>query len=107
MHEKTEEKLHHCVLFILERFQQHQQKWIGKERPPFFLGLNGVQGAGKTVLVGTEFLHMLRNMPHRLIPVPVEFSDFKCLSFYMFMICSQVVKYLDRSYMLAVDRRLT
>ena len=57
MHETLDNKSEHCILFILECLQRHQQKWAGKpKRPPFFLGLNGVQGAGKTVLVGIEIL---------------------------------------------------
>lgn len=45
----------HCVPFLLERLRAHTERHCdsaGNDNPPpFFLGLNGVQGAGKTVLV--------------------------------------------------------
>lgn len=38
--------------FILHHLRLHQQKWTVKhERPPLFVGFNGVQGAGKSFLV--------------------------------------------------------
>lgn len=38
--------------FILQNLRLHQEKWISKtERPPLFVGFNGVQGAGKSFLV--------------------------------------------------------
>ena len=47
-----DDKSEHCIPFILERLQIHQQKYADdRDAPPFFLGLNGVQGAGKTTLV--------------------------------------------------------
>ena len=50
----VDDKSEHCISFILERLKAHQThyKAVGREAPPFFLGLNGVQGAGKTTLVG-------------------------------------------------------
>lgn len=50
----VDDKSEHCVPFILERIKAHQQHFqsVGEDVPPFFLGLNGVQGAGKTTLVG-------------------------------------------------------
>lgn len=49
-----DDKSEHCVPFIAERLRLHRAEYEEKlERPPpFFLGLNGVQGAGKTTLVG-------------------------------------------------------
>jgi D-glycerate 3-kinase len=48
----VDDKSHFCIPFILERLEVHCQRYAGDENaPPFFLGLNGVQGAGKTVLV--------------------------------------------------------
>jgi len=46
-----DDKTEHCIPFLLKclgrRLENH-----GQEKPtPFFLGLNGVQGAGKTTLV--------------------------------------------------------
>ena len=51
----VDDKSEHCVPFILKRIKAHQEsyKQAGKEAPPFFLGLNGVQGAGKTTLVSS------------------------------------------------------
>lgn len=37
-----------CIPFILERLREHQTIGTGG---PFFIGLNGVQGVGKTTLV--------------------------------------------------------
>ncbi|PSK33971.1 hypothetical protein B9Z65_8297 [Elsinoe australis] len=50
-----DDKSEHCIPFILERIQarQEQHKRAGEDPPPFFIGLNGVQGAGKTTLVET------------------------------------------------------
>lgn len=52
-----DDKSEHCIPFILERIQasQEQHKRAGEDPPPFFIGLNGVQGAGKTTLVGQLF----------------------------------------------------
>jgi hypothetical protein len=52
MSEIQDDKAQYCIPFILERLEVHRQQHEGEENaPPFFLGLNGVQGAGKTVLV--------------------------------------------------------
>lgn len=52
MSEIQDDKAQYCIPFILERLEVHRRQHEGEENaPPFFLGLNGVQGAGKTVLV--------------------------------------------------------
>jgi len=52
MSEIEDDKSQFCLPFILERLEVHGRQHEGDEdAPPFFLGLNGVQGAGKTVLV--------------------------------------------------------
>ena len=53
MPEIVDDKSEHCIPFILERLKQHREHYEskGETPPPFFLGLNGVQGAGKTTLV--------------------------------------------------------
>jgi len=52
MSEIQDDKAQYCIPFILERLEAHRRQHEGEENvPPFFLGLNGVQGAGKTVLV--------------------------------------------------------
>lgn len=54
MPEIIDDKSEHCIPFILERLKSHKEEYEqkGQQPPPFFLGLNGVQGAGKTTLVG-------------------------------------------------------
>jgi hypothetical protein len=42
-----DDKSEHCIPFLLERLKIHREK----HDTPFVLGLNGVQGAGKTTLV--------------------------------------------------------
>jgi len=50
-----DDKSQHCIPFLLERLQAHQARHASNPNPPpFFLGLNGVQGAGKTTLVRTS-----------------------------------------------------
>jgi D-glycerate 3-kinase len=51
----VDDKSEHCIPFLLERLQEHREKH-GSEAPPFLLGLNGVQGAGKTTLVSRQQL---------------------------------------------------
>lgn len=49
-----DDKSQHCIPFLLERLRAHADRHKDTpdaDTPPFFLGLNGVQGAGKTVLV--------------------------------------------------------
>lgn len=48
----VDDKSEHCIPFILERLRLHRKKYADDQHaPPFFLGLNGLQGAGKTTLV--------------------------------------------------------
>lgn len=55
MPEIIDDKSQYCIPFLLERLQAHQARHASDPNaPPFFLGLNGVQGAGKTVLVNTN-----------------------------------------------------
>jgi len=51
--EIVDDKSEHCIPFILDKIKAHcdYYKKEGKDAPPFFLGLNGIQGAGKTTLV--------------------------------------------------------
>ncbi|KKK14896.1 hypothetical protein P175DRAFT_0558463 [Aspergillus ochraceoroseus IBT 24754] len=76
MPEIFDDKSQHCIPFLLERLQAHQEKY-GKDpanTPPFFLGLNGVQGAGKTVLVST-LQSTLRSPPYSLPVVTLSLDD--------------------------------
>ena len=41
-----------CLPFVLECLSHHSDHFASKgQTPPYFLGLNGVQGVGKTTLV--------------------------------------------------------
>ena len=52
MPEIIDDKAQHVVPFILSLLAEHQKTHSSSSHePPFFIGLNGVQGAGKTVLV--------------------------------------------------------
>jgi pantothenate kinase-related protein Tda10 len=53
MPEIIDDKSEHCIPFILDRITKHRESYAskGEEPTPFFVGLNGVQGAGKTTLV--------------------------------------------------------
>jgi D-glycerate 3-kinase len=44
----VDDKSPHCIPFILSRLRIHRAQ---NPNTPFFIGLNGVQGAGKTTLV--------------------------------------------------------
>ncbi|KAL4954294.1 P-loop containing nucleoside triphosphate hydrolase protein [Aspergillus filifer] len=76
MPEIFDDKSQHCIPFLLQRLKAHQQAHGNDpvRTPPFFLGLNGVQGAGKTVLVST--LHStLRNAPYNLPVQTLSLDD--------------------------------
>ncbi|KAH0555935.1 hypothetical protein GP486_006122 [Trichoglossum hirsutum] len=74
MTETIDDKSAHCVSFILEQLQAHQQKKYDTVPPPFFLGVSGVQGVGKTTLVSTVAT-ILRSPPHRLPTVALSIDD--------------------------------
>jgi D-glycerate 3-kinase len=53
-----DDKSEHCVPFILECLQAHRSRYAEQQSdgqatlPPLILGVNGIQGSGKTTLVG-------------------------------------------------------
>jgi D-glycerate 3-kinase len=47
----VDDKSPHCIPFILSRLAAYQSSNDTTSSRPFFIGLNGVQGAGKTTLV--------------------------------------------------------
>jgi D-glycerate 3-kinase len=51
----VDDKSQHCIPFILSRLRIHQKQ---NPNAPFFMGLNGVQGAGKTTLVKALSEHL-------------------------------------------------
>ncbi|KAL8780633.1 MAG: hypothetical protein Q9194_000824 [Teloschistes cf. exilis] len=53
MADAASEKLEMCISFIREQLKIHKQKCSNDAIEPFFLGMNGVQGIGKTYLVSS------------------------------------------------------
>ncbi|KAJ5156765.1 hypothetical protein N7492_009568 [Penicillium capsulatum] len=76
MPEIIDDKSQHCIPFLLERLRAHAERHRSPDgnTPPFFLGLNGVQGAGKTVLVST-LQETLRSEPYLLSVVTLSLDD--------------------------------
>ncbi|KAJ5543079.1 hypothetical protein N7535_005508 [Penicillium sp. DV-2018c] len=74
MPEIVDDKSQHCIPFLLERLRVHTERHRGKPTPPFFIGLNGVQGAGKTVLV-SALNDTLRSEPYSLSVVTLSLDD--------------------------------
>ncbi|PMD50171.1 uridine/cytidine kinase [Hyaloscypha bicolor E] len=66
--EIIDDKSPHCIPFILRQLSLHQSSPQNANKP-FFIGLNGVQGAGKTTLVST--LSSLLSTPPHSLPVLV------------------------------------
>ncbi|KAF2489553.1 putative Uridine/cytidine kinase [Lophium mytilinum] len=73
----TDDKSPHVIPFLLSHLAAHREKHAaaGTAPPPFFLGLNGVQGAGKTTLVST-LATTLRAPPHSLPTAVLSLDDF-------------------------------
>ncbi|CRG91246.1 putative kinase mug58 [Talaromyces islandicus] len=76
MPEVIDDKSQHCIPFLLARLKEHQSRYADRpdDVPPFFLGLNGVQGAGKTVLV-SELQKALRVPPYSLPTITLSLDD--------------------------------
>jgi D-glycerate 3-kinase len=75
MPEIQDDKAQHVVPFILNLLSAHQQHHSRKPNPPpFFIGLNGVQGAGKTVLVDI-LKKTLTSPPYDLSTVVFSLDD--------------------------------
>ncbi|KAK9859943.1 hypothetical protein MYU51_010059 [Penicillium brevicompactum] len=73
MPEIIDDKSQHCIPFLLDRLRLHTDRHRGNT-PPFFIGLNGVQGAGKTVLV-SALNDTLRSAPYSLSVVTLSLDD--------------------------------
>ncbi|ETI27550.1 hypothetical protein G647_09741 [Cladophialophora carrionii CBS 160.54] len=75
MPEIVDDKAQHVVPFILSLLAEHQKAHSASSNaPPFFIGLNGVQGAGKTVLVDI-LQKTLTSPPHNLPTVVFSLDD--------------------------------
>lgn len=75
MPEIQDDKAQHVIPFILPLLAQHQERHSSSTNPPpFFIGLNGVQGAGKSVLVDI-LKSTLAAEPHRLSTVVFSLDD--------------------------------
>ncbi|EXJ58149.1 hypothetical protein A1O7_05573 [Cladophialophora yegresii CBS 114405] len=75
MPEIIDDKAQHVVPFILSLLSEHQKaQATSSNPPPFFIGLNGVQGAGKTVLVDI-LKETLTSPPHNLPTVVFSLDD--------------------------------
>ncbi|KAJ5207138.1 hypothetical protein N7491_002230 [Penicillium cf. griseofulvum] len=75
MPEIVDDKSQHCIPFLLDRLRVHTERHRGNPRtPPFFIGLNGVQGAGKTVLV-SALNDTLHSEPYSLSVVTLSLDD--------------------------------
>ncbi|GES59984.1 uridine/cytidine kinase [Aspergillus terreus] len=72
----VDDKSQYCIPFLLDRLKHHQARHGNNpaNTPPFFLGLNGVQGAGKTVLV-SALQSTLRAPPYSLAVVTLSLDD--------------------------------
>ena len=75
MPEIIDDKAEYVVPFILPLLAEHQKAHPSSSNPPpFFIGLNGVQGAGKTVLVDI-LKQTLTSPPHNLPTVVFSLDD--------------------------------
>ncbi|KAK4864196.1 hypothetical protein LT330_009989 [Penicillium expansum] len=75
MPEIVDDKSQYCIPFLLDRLRVHTERHRGNpDTPPFFIGLNGVQGAGKTVLV-SALNDTIRSEPYSLSVVTLSLDD--------------------------------
>ncbi|EFR05265.1 hypothetical protein MGYG_08276 [Nannizzia gypsea CBS 118893] len=70
-----DDKSEHCIPFLLTLLEVHKRKHEDNPNsPPFFVGLNGIQGAGKTVLVST-LRSILSTAPYNLPTITFSLDD--------------------------------
>ncbi|KAL8698114.1 MAG: hypothetical protein Q9201_006752 [Fulgogasparrea decipioides] len=75
MPDEPKDKLDICIAFVLERFNAYRERRAKTERTSFFLGINGVQGIGKTSLV-SSIARTLEQAPHDIPTVVLSIDDF-------------------------------
>ncbi|KAK9450523.1 P-loop containing nucleoside triphosphate hydrolase protein [Limtongia smithiae] len=65
-----------CIPFILGQYTKHVEEYKLKnlDIPPFFIGINGLQGVGKTTLV-TNLEHIFKAPPYSLPVVVFSIDD--------------------------------
>ncbi|EEH44995.2 uncharacterized protein PADG_08653 [Paracoccidioides brasiliensis Pb18] len=70
-----DDKSQYCLPFLLEQLKLHGQRHAHDSNPPpFFVGLNGVQGVGKTVLVAI-LRSTLSSPPYNLPTIAFSLDD--------------------------------
>ncbi|PGH15045.1 hypothetical protein AJ80_05670 [Polytolypa hystricis UAMH7299] len=70
-----DDKSQYCIPFVLEQLDAHNKRHANNpDAPPFFLGLNGIQGAGKTTLV-TILRSTLSSPPYNLPTITFSLDD--------------------------------
>ncbi|KAL9058215.1 MAG: hypothetical protein Q9206_002026 [Seirophora lacunosa] len=75
MSDASNDKLQTCVSFIVQQLQRRDLHSNSKGSSPFFLGINGVQGIGKTSLV-SAIADLLEEAPYNLHTVVLSIDDF-------------------------------
>ncbi|KAL8960745.1 MAG: hypothetical protein Q9193_002602 [Seirophora villosa] len=75
MSDASNDKLQTCVSFILQQLERRDLHSNSKGSSPFFLGINGVQGIGKTSLV-SAIADLLEEAPYHLHTVVLSIDDF-------------------------------
>lgn len=56
-----------CIPFILDHLSRHHQSHPDLPRPPLIIGLNGIQGVGKTTLVAALTLALEKHGAHAVV----------------------------------------
>ncbi|KAI4232803.1 MAG: hypothetical protein L6R40_007295 [Gallowayella cf. fulva] len=64
-----------CVPYILERLKLHHDQSSDAKPAPFFLGVNGVQGIGKSFLV-SSIADSLAQAPYNICTIVLSIDDF-------------------------------
>ncbi|KAI4174295.1 MAG: hypothetical protein LQ343_002434 [Gyalolechia ehrenbergii] len=75
MPEDSVDKLQACISFIIEQIKRRNSDLSDKAPPPFFLGISGVQGIGKTSLV-SAIARLLKQPPYYLHTAVLSLDDF-------------------------------
>ncbi|KAL8833004.1 MAG: hypothetical protein Q9170_004583 [Blastenia crenularia] len=75
MSKESTDKLALCLSFIVKQIKPWNSKLIDNRPSPFILGINGVQGIGKTSLV-SAIDSALEDAPYRLRTIVLSIDDF-------------------------------